>query len=170
MFFQQTFVGISKKMKIFYDINELNRRLRELKEKKIVFTNGVFDIIHPGHIDLLEFAQKSGNCLVVGINDDDSVRRLDKGAGRPVFPLAERMEVLAAIEFVDFIIPFSQDTPLDLINGLYRVDVLVKGGDYKPAEVVGRTEVEEAGGKLLLFEFKPGYSTSSLIERIKSQW
>ena len=157
-------------MKIYYDIDELNRRLSSLNEKKIVFTNGVFDIIHPGHIDLLEFARKSGDCLIVGINDDDSVRRLNKGEGRPVFPLAERMEVLEAIEFVDFIIPFSQDTPFDLINGLFRVDVLVKGGDYKPAEVVGRAEVESAGGKLLLFEFKTGYSTSSLVERIKSQW
>jgi len=157
-------------MKIFHDINDLNRRLSSLKEKKIVFTNGVFDIIHPGHIDLLEFAKKNGDYLIVGINDDDSVRRLNKGEERPIFPLAERMEVLEAIEFVDFIIPFSQDTPLDLINGLCRVDVLVKGGDYKPAEVVGRAEVESSGGKLLLVQFKSGYSTSSLIGRIKSQW
>jgi D-beta-D-heptose 7-phosphate kinase/D-beta-D-heptose 1-phosphate adenosyltransferase len=155
-------------MKIFHNINDLNRCLSDFKGKKIVFTNGVFDIIHPGHIDLLEFAKKKGDYLIIGINDDESVRRLNKGDERPVFPLAERMEVLEAIEFVDFIIPFSQDTPLELITGLYRVDILVKGSDYKPAEVVGRNEVESAGGKLFLFEFKSGFSTSTLIERIKS--
>ncbi|MCK5055735.1 MAG: adenylyltransferase/cytidyltransferase family protein [Candidatus Aminicenantes bacterium] len=155
-------------MKICLDINDLNRRLDRLTGKKIVFTNGVFDILHPGHIELLEFAGKSGDCLIVGINDDDSVKRLNKGEGRPIFPLGERMKVLAAIEFVDYIIPFSQDTPLALINGLSRVDVLVKGGDYKPDEVVGRESVEQAGGKLLLFEFKSGYSTSSLVEKVKS--
>lgn len=155
-------------MKICRDVNELNKRLDRLTGKKIVFTNGVFDIIHPGHIELLEFAGKSGDCLIVGINDDDSVKRLNKGEGRPIYPLDERMKVLAAVEFVDYIIPFSQDTPLALINALCRVDVLVKGGDYKPGEVVGREKVEEAGGKLLLFEFKSAYSTSSLIEKVKS--
>jgi D-beta-D-heptose 7-phosphate kinase/D-beta-D-heptose 1-phosphate adenosyltransferase len=155
-------------MKIYRDVNELNRRLHRLAGKKIVFTNGVFDILHPGHIELLEFAKKNGDCLIVGINDDDSVKRLNKGKGRPIFPLNERMEVLAAVEFIDYIIPFSQDTPLTLINALCRVDVLVKGGDYKPGEVVGREKVEEAGGKLLLFEFKSAYSTSALIDKVKS--
>ncbi len=155
-------------MKIYYDVNELNKRLIGLKDKKIVFTNGVFDIIHPGHIDLLEFAKKSGDYLIVGINEDDSVRRLNKGQGRPIFPLAERMVVLRAIEYVDFIIPFAEDTPLELIKALHRIDVLVKGADYKPDEVVGRDEVERRGGKLLLFEFKSHYSTSSLIEKIKT--
>ena len=155
-------------MKICRDVNELNRHLSRLTGKKIVFTNGVFDIIHPGHIELLEFAKKNGECLVVGINDDDSVKRLNKGDERPIFTLNERMEVLEAIEIVDYIIPFSQDTPLELINALCRVDVLVKGGDYKPEEVVGREKVEDSGGKLLLFEFKSAYSTSSLIEKVKS--
>ncbi|MCI0471674.1 MAG: D-glycero-beta-D-manno-heptose 1-phosphate adenylyltransferase, partial [Candidatus Aminicenantes bacterium] len=99
---------------------------------------------------------------------DDSARRLDKGAGRPVFPLAERMEVLEAIEFVDFIIPFSEDTPLQSIKNLHRVDVLVKGGDYRPGTVVGREEVENSGGRLLLFAFKSDYSSSALIDRVKS--
>lgn len=155
-------------MKIYNTLVELNKRLQALPGKKIVFTNGVFDIIHPGHIDLLECAKESGDYLIVGINDDDSVRRLDKGAGRPVFPLAERMEVLEAVEFVDFIIPFSQDTPLELIKNLYRVDVLVKGGDYRPEAVVGREEVEKSGGRLLLFAFKSDYSSSALIDRVKS--
>lgn len=153
-------------MKIFYNAADLNQKLGELKNKKIVFTNGVFDLLHAGHIDLLEFAKNSGDYLVVGINDDDSVRRL-KGAGRPIYPLAERMEVLAAVMYVDFIIPFSEDTPLELIKSLLRVDVLVKGGDYKPHEVVGRKEVEEAGGKLLIFDFRNQSSTTALITKLK---
>lgn len=154
-------------MKIFHDVGQLNRRLAALKGKKIVFTNGVFDIIHSGHIDLLEFARKNGDCLIVGINDDDSVRSLGKGKNRPIFPLADRMKVLAAIEYVDFIIPFSEETPLELIKALSRIDVLVKGSDYLAHEVVGKEEVERRGGKLLLFDFKSNHSTSSIIEKIK---
>jgi D-beta-D-heptose 7-phosphate kinase/D-beta-D-heptose 1-phosphate adenosyltransferase len=153
-------------MKIFYQADELNERLRRLKGKKIVFTNGVFDILHAGHIDLLEFAKNSGDYLILGINDDASVKRL-KGENRPVYPLEERMEILAAVMYVDFIIPFPQDTPLELIQSLHRIDVLVKGGDYKPHEVVGRREVESAGGKLLLFDFKTQASTSSILSKIK---
>ncbi len=153
-------------MKIFKNVDELNRQLEMLEGKKIVFTNGVFDILHPGHIDLLEFAKSSGDYLIVGINDDDSVRRL-KGTDRPLYPLEERMEILEAVMYVDFIIPFPEDTPLQLIKRLYRVDVLVKGSDYKPNEVVGRKEVEESGGKLLIFEFKNNSSTTALLEKIK---
>lgn len=154
-------------MKIFNNVADLNQRLKELAEKKIVFTNGVFDIIHPGHIDLLEYARENGDCVIVGINDDNSVKRLGKGEERPIFPLTERMEVLEAVEFVDFIIPFSQDTPLELIKSLYRVDVLIKGSDYKPEQVVGREVVEKSGGKVLLFDFKSNYSTSMLIGKVK---
>jgi D-beta-D-heptose 7-phosphate kinase/D-beta-D-heptose 1-phosphate adenosyltransferase len=154
-------------MKIFRSIDTLNKRLALLQGKTIVFTNGVFDLLHAGHIELLEFARSSGDCLIVGINDDDSVRRL-KGEGRPVYPLEERMEVLAAVMYVDFIIPFPEDTPLQLINSLLRVDVLVKGGDYKPHEVVGREEVEQAGGKLLLFDFNTSSSTSDILKKIKA--
>ncbi len=152
--------------KIFSSPEELNRELAALEGKKIVFTNGVFDLLHAGHIDLLEFAKNSGDILILGINDDASVKRL-KGPKRPVYPLAERMEILAANMFVDFIVPFPQDTPLELINALHRVDVLVKGGDYKPHQVVGRKEVESAGGKLLLFNFKNHCSTSGLVEKVK---
>ncbi|MCP5105158.1 MAG: adenylyltransferase/cytidyltransferase family protein [bacterium] len=151
-------------MKIFYDVNDLNKELEKLTGKKIVFTNGVFDLIHAGHIELLEFSKNSGDYLILGINDDASVKRF-KGEKRPVYPLAERMEILEAIMYVDFIIPFSQDTPLELIRALHRVDVLVKGGDYKPHEVVGRQEVESAGGKLLLFDFRTHSSTSALLEK-----
>jgi D-beta-D-heptose 7-phosphate kinase/D-beta-D-heptose 1-phosphate adenosyltransferase len=153
-------------MKIFHNVIDLNRELKKLMGKKIVFTNGVFDLIHAGHIELLEFAKGSGDYLIVGINDDDSVKRL-KGADRPIYPLAERMEIMAAIMYVDFIIPFSEDTPLELIKSLYRVDVLVKGGDYKPHEVVGREEVEASGGRLLLFDFRTHSSTSQMVEKIK---
>ena len=155
-------------MKIFKRLEDLNDQLKILKNKKIVFTNGVFDIIHPGHIELLEFAKESGDYLIVGINDDESVKRF-KGNSRPIFPLPERMEVLEAIMYVDFIIPFSQDTPLELINSLYRIDILVKGGDYGAHEVVGRAEVEASGGKLLIFNFKSDYSSSSLINKIKNE-
>jgi D-beta-D-heptose 7-phosphate kinase / D-beta-D-heptose 1-phosphate adenosyltransferase len=153
-------------MKIYHTVSELNERLKALNNKTIVFTNGVFDVLHAGHIDLLEYAGRNGDYLVLGINDDASVKRL-KGEDRPVHPLEERMEVLEAIMYVDFIIPFSEDTPLELINGLHRVDVLVKGGDYKPHEVVGRKEVEGAGGKLLLFDFKTSASTTKILEKIK---
>jgi rfaE bifunctional protein nucleotidyltransferase chain/domain len=155
-------------MKIYHQIDDLNQRLSQLKDKRIVFTNGVFDLLHAGHIDLLEFAHNSGDYLVLGINDDASVKRL-KGSERPIYMLEERMEVLAAVMYVDFIIPFAQDTPLQLIKSLHRIDVLVKGGDYKPHEVVGRQEVESAGGKLLLFDFNTNASTSNIVKKIKKQ-
>lgn len=132
-----------------------------------MFTNGVFDLLHPGHIELLESARSQGDCLIVGVNDDASVQRL-KGEKRPIMPLKERMEVLAAFTAVDFVIPFSQDTPLELIQAIDRIDVLVKGGDYEPDQVVGRKEVEACGGRLFLFPIRSQYSTSSIIEKIKT--
>lgn len=152
-------------MKIYKKSAALKRELAQRLGEKIVFTNGVFDLIHPGHIELLQFARAQGDILVVGINDDESVRRL-KGEKRPIFPLAERMEVLAALACVDYVVPFSQDTPLQLIRSLGRIDVLVKGGDYAPGEVVGREQVEAAGGKLCLFKLAGDYSSSALIEKI----
>ena len=154
-------------MKIYRNIKLLNQVLIKQQPRTIVFTNGVFDILHPGHIDIIEFARMQGDCLIVGINDDDSVKRL-KGAKRPIIPLVERMEVLEAMEFIDFIIPFKEDTPTNLIRNLIRIDVLVKGGDYKPGEVVGRQEVESSGGKLSLFNIRSDYSTSSLIKKVHS--
>lgn len=151
-------------MKIREDRRELGRELARLG-RRVVFTNGVFDLLHPGHVELLEHARSLGERLVVGVNDDGSVRRL-KGEKRPIFPLAERMEVLAALECVDFVVPFAEDTPLELIRDLGCVDVLVKGGDYAPAEVVGRAEVEARGGRLVIFRLSGNYSTSGLIERI----
>ncbi len=151
--------------KIYSDVKDLNRELEKHPQQTIVFTNGVFDILHAGHIELLEFAKSKGDRLIVGINDDASVKRL-KGENRPIFSLAERTELLDAVQYVDYIIPFSEDTPLQLIRGLCRIDVLVKGGDYKPHEVVGRKEVEEAGGKLCLFTFQSRASSSDIIQKI----
>ena len=125
-----------RNMKIFNTAEQLNLQLQKNGYQTIVFTNGVFDLLHPGHIELLESARSQGDCLIVGINDDASVQRL-KGDKRPIIPLKERMEVLAAIEWVDFVIPFSEDTPLQLIQALQRIDVLVKGGNYQSQQVVG---------------------------------
>lgn len=151
-------------MKVREDRRELGRELARLG-RRVVFTNGVFDLLHPGHVELLEHARSLGERLVVGVNDDGSVRRL-KGEKRPIFPLAERMEVLAALECVDFVVPFAEDTPLELIRELGCIDVLVKGGDYAPAEVVGRAEVEARGGRLVIFKLSGNYSTSGLIDKI----
>ncbi len=152
-------------MKIHEDRLALARRLAERRGEKVVFTNGVFDLLHPGHVELLEYARSQGDLLVVGVNDDASVRRL-KGEKRPIFPLNERLEVLAALQCVDVLIPFAEDTPLELIRALDRVDVLVKGGDYAPGDVVGRAEVEARGGRLVIFKLSGNYSSSALIEKI----
>lgn len=154
-------------MKIYRNSSRLNRELKKHGSQTIVFTNGVFDILHPGHIELLEFAKEQGDLLIVGINDDQSVERI-KGNNRPVFSLEERLEVLKAIEYIDYIIPFAQDTPLELIQQLLRIDVLIKGGDYHSSEVVGKREVETAGGRVIIFKFKSSISTTSIIEKIGS--
>ncbi len=151
--------------KIVKNIGQLNTFLEASPEKKVVFTNGVFDLLHPGHIDLLNFCKSLGDILIVGINDDSSVQRL-KGKARPIFPLAHRQEMLAALEPVDFVISFSQDTPLQLIRALARIDFLVKGGDYSLDQIVGRREVESGGGRVLSYPFKFETSSTSLIERI----
>lgn len=130
----------------------------------VVFTNGVFDLIHPGHVRVLEKARSLGDLLVLGLNTDESVRRL-KGPERPILTLNERAEVLSAIQFVDLIVPFEEDTPYELINHL-RPHILVKGGDYKPEEVVGRDLVD----KVIIVPLKEGISTSEIIERIKERY
>jgi D-beta-D-heptose 7-phosphate kinase/D-beta-D-heptose 1-phosphate adenosyltransferase len=152
-------------MKILKNRDELAQRLLENTEAGVVFTNGVFDLLHGGHIELLWFARRQGDILVVGINDDESVRRL-KGPSRPVFPLEERMEILAALKPVTWVVPFSEDTPLELIRSMPRLDVLVKGGDYRTREVVGRREVEARGGRLLLFPIQTRNSTSNILSKL----
>jgi len=132
--------------------------------KRIVFTNGCFDLIHKGHIKCLYDAAQSGDVLVVAINDDASIRRL-KGEGRPVLPLDSRIALIAALECVDVVIPFSDDTPLEIIKQV-RPHVLVKGGDYKESEIVGRELVLKLGGFVKIIEQMPGYSTSDIINKI----
>lgn len=140
---------------------------RRMHGGTVVFTNGVFDILHPGHIDVLAAARAAGDALVVGVNSDDSVRRL-KGLDRPLRSAIERAYVLAALESVDAVTIFDQDTPLELIR-LLRPDMLVKGGDYTPDTVVGREDVESWGGRVLIVPLTPGQSTSGIMERMRGQ-
>jgi D-beta-D-heptose 7-phosphate kinase/D-beta-D-heptose 1-phosphate adenosyltransferase len=140
---------------------------REQRQKitgKVVFTNGVFDLIHPGHIDLLTVARSHGDALIVGLNSDASVKRL-KGHDRPVRNQAERAYVLAALEAVDIVVLFEEDTPLELVKAL-RPDVIVKGGDYTLDSIVGAREVQSWGGEAIVVPLTPGQSTSSIIEKL----
>ena len=132
---------------------------------RVVFTNGVFDLIHPGHVDVLKAARAAGDALVVGVNSDASVRRL-KGESRPVRSESERAYVLAAIECVDIVTVFEQDTPLDLVRCL-EPDVIAKGGDYSEETIVGAAEVRARGGEVLVIPLTPGQSTTSIIERMR---
>ena len=138
------------------------------KKARIVFTNGVFDLIHKGHVAYLEQARSRGDLLVLGLNSDESVRRLNKGPERPINPLADRMEVMAALEAVDFVTWFETDTPLELILKL-RPMVLVKGGDWKPEQIVGGAEVLGWGGKVLSLPYIEGKSTTSILARARAQ-
>jgi rfaE bifunctional protein nucleotidyltransferase chain/domain len=130
----------------------------------VAFTNGVFDLLHPGHIDLLIAARGTADALVVGVNSDDSVRRL-KGPGRPVRSAAERAFVLAAVEWVDLVVVFSEDTPLELVKTL-KPDVIVKGGDYTEATIVGATEVKSWGGRVVVVPLTAGQSTTAIIRKL----
>jgi rfaE bifunctional protein nucleotidyltransferase chain/domain len=134
----------------------------------VVFTNGCFDILHPGHIEYLEEARRQGRCLVVALNSDASVKRL-KGSDRPVNTLADRMRVMAGLQCVDFVTSFEQDTPLELIQLLgSRVRVLVKGGDWKPEQIVGGKEVLSWGGRVKSLKFVAGKSTTGILKKIQS--
>ena len=131
---------------------------------KVVFTNGVFDLLHSGHIDLLTAARSAGDALILGLNTDASVRRL-KGDERPVRNEAERAYVAAALEAVDMVVLFGEDTPLELVLAL-RPDVIVKGGDYTADSIVGAREVKGWGGEVVVVPLTPGQSTTSIIERL----
>jgi rfaE bifunctional protein nucleotidyltransferase chain/domain len=131
----------------------------------VAFTNGVFDLLHPGHVDVLTGARAAGDALVVGLNSDASVRRL-KGPERPVRNEAERAYVLAALETVDAVVVFEQDTPLELVTCL-QPDVIVKGGDYTPDSIVGAREVRARGGQVVVIPITPGQSTTAIIERLR---
>jgi rfaE bifunctional protein nucleotidyltransferase chain/domain len=135
-----------------------------LLEQRVVFTNGCFDILHLGHVEYLEAASQLGDVLVVGLNSDASVRQL-KGPARPVLPQESRARILAALEFVEAVIIFDEDTPKKLIEAL-RPDVLVKGGDYTEDQIAGASFVRSYGGEVIILPYIPGYSTTSLIQKI----
>ncbi len=133
----------------------------------VVFTNGVFDLIHPGHVELLDSARGEGSVLIVGLNSDASVRRLGKGAGRPLVAEAARARVLAGFAAVDCVVLFEEETPLELIKSL-APDVLVKGEDYSRDEIIGGDWIESRGGKVVRVPLVQGFSTSSLVERLRA--
>jgi rfaE bifunctional protein nucleotidyltransferase chain/domain len=139
--------------------------LRKRGRKKVVFTNGCFDILHAGHVTYLEKARKLGDILVVALNSDASTKRL-KGPERPVNPLRDRSRVIAALESVSFVTSFGQDTPLEVIRKL-KPDVLVKGGDYEAKKIVGYEEVTASGGSVKTLPFLEGRSTTKIIARAK---
>ena len=148
---------------------EISGECRKLKAtgKKIVFTNGCFDIIHAGHVIYLTEAKKLGDILIIGLNSDDSVRRL-KGKSRPVNNQTDRAAILSALKSVDFVTVFDEDTPFKLIR-LLKPDILVKGGDYRAEDIVGYDVVLKNGGKVVVVPFVEGHSTSNVISRLSSK-
>lgn len=136
------------------------------RQGRVVFTNGCFDLLHPGHVQTLETARALGDALIVGVNSDASVRQL-KGAGRPVVPERERAEILAAFASVDAVIIFDEPTPREVISRLLP-DVLVKGGDWAGDQIVGREEVENAGGRVVSIPVVTDYSTTAILQKIRN--
>lgn len=133
--------------------------------RRVVFTNGVYDLVHPGHIEYLEAAKAAGDVLIVAVNSDRSVRG-NKGPSRPILPEAERAELIAALRVVDAVVIFDAETPADIIR-LVQPDVLVKGADWAADAIVGRDTVEARGGTVLRIDIVPGYSTTSLVEKVR---
>ena len=154
---------MNKKIRNLNDLLEIRKGLKR-EGKKVVLTNGCFDLLHNGHIHLFREAQKQGDVLVVAVNDDSSIKKI-KGPFRPIFPLEERLEILAALEEIDYLVSFSDETPQKVIASLLP-DVLVKGGDWRREEVVGRKEVEGEGGEVVTIPYLKGYSSTEIIERI----
>jgi rfaE bifunctional protein nucleotidyltransferase chain/domain len=144
------------------------RAWRKDRPGRVVFTNGVFDLLHSGHVDLLATARGFGDALIVGVNSDASVRRLNKGPDRPVRSQADRAYVLAALEAVDAVVIFDEDTPLAMVTAL-EPDVLVKGGDYREETIVGAREVRARGGDVRVVPLLEGHSTSSIVNRIRAR-
>lgn len=151
------------KVRSLAGLKEIRAKLRR-KGKKVVFTNGCFDLIHGGHIALFKKARACGDVLIVGLNTDASVRKI-KGPSRPVFPLKERFEILSAIMHIDYLTSFSEETPQRIIAALLP-DVLVKGGDWGSHEIIGKNDVEAAGGKVVRIPYLKGHSSSRIIEKI----
>ena len=164
---QNNLITMNEKVIDFSELDSFRIGLKK-NNKSIVFTNGCFDIIHAGHVRYLSSATTLGDILIVALNTDDSIRKL-KGPNRPINNLSNRIEVLAAIEHVDFIITFSEDTPYEVIKKL-RPDIIVKGGDYNdPKTIVGFDLLEQYGGKVAILDYVKGSSTSLLIQKIIEQ-
>jgi rfaE bifunctional protein nucleotidyltransferase chain/domain len=140
---------------------------RKAVRGSVVFTNGVFDLLHPGHVELLEAARREGEALIVGVNTDASVRRLGKGNERPVVDQTARTRVLAGLAAVDCVVLFDEDTPLRLVEAV-APDVLVKGADYSRDRIVGADWVEAHGGRVVRVPLLTGFSTTSLVERLRA--
>lgn len=155
-------------MKTLLSLEEFLKIRKKIKEegKKLVFTNGVFDIIHRGHVDYLNRAKALGDYLVVALNSDESVKRL-KGEERPINKLEDRAFVLANLKAVDFVVSFEEDTPFEIISAIVP-DVLVKGGDWKIDQIVGRDIVEANGGKVYSLPYVENYSTTNIINKMKN--
>ncbi len=158
------FISTRRKIKSPNRLKPILRRL-QAGGKKVVFTNGVFDILHVGHVRLLEQSKRQGDILVVALNTDESVKRL-KGPERPLNTLEKRAELMAALACVDFVTWFEEDTPLEVFVHL-RPDILVKGGDYKVSEIVGAREVKSWGGRVVRIKLVEGQSTTGLLKRVK---
>lgn len=146
-------------------VREAAAAWRRRQPGRVVFTNGVFDLLHPGHVDVLVGARRHGDALLVGLNTDASVRRL-KGPTRPIRSEAERAYVVAAFETVDAVVLFDEDTPLTLVQSL-EPDVIVKGGDYNPDTIVGAREVRARGGEVVVVALTPGQSTTRIVEQLR---
>jgi rfaE bifunctional protein nucleotidyltransferase chain/domain len=158
-------IGLSSGLVPRSRLAALGARLRR-QGRRVVFTNGCFDLLHPGHVALLESAKKLGDVLVVGLNSDASVRRQRKGPGRPVMPARDRAVMLAALAAVDYVTVFSEDTPLATIR-LLKPGVLVKGADWGSDAIVGSEEVRSWGGRVVRVKLKRGYSTTRIVEKIR---
>ncbi|MFC2137017.1 D-glycero-beta-D-manno-heptose 1-phosphate adenylyltransferase [Bacteroidota bacterium] len=150
------------------NLNDLKNKKAywKFREQKVVFTNGCFDIIHRGHIEYLLKAASYGDILIVGLNTDESIRKI-KGDNRPIMDEESRAMTLASLQFVNFVVLFKEETPLSLINSIVP-DVLIKGSDYKKEDIIGYDIVKNAGGKIITIDFIEGYSTTSIINKIKN--
>jgi rfaE bifunctional protein nucleotidyltransferase chain/domain len=156
---------VSRKLKSLEEIKAIIVEARN-NRKRVVFTNGCFDLLHRGHVHILREARACGDVLVVGINSDKSVKQI-KGPARPVLPESDRCELLGAMEMVDFVILFNEPDPYDLIAAI-QPDVLVKGGDWNSEKIIGADLVEEGGGRVVVVPYIKGFSTTEIIERIRN--
>jgi rfaE bifunctional protein nucleotidyltransferase chain/domain len=161
--------NINKIISRILNDSTLNESIKDWRmgNKKVVFTNGVFDILHLGHVDYLSKAADEGDILIVGINSDSSVKMLGKGSSRPINNEKSRATLIAALNFVDAVVLFNEDTPYELIKKV-QPDVLVKGSDYKPEDIVGYDIVSKKGGEIKTIDFLPGYSTTMIEQKIKN--